>query len=59
MSESVQHDEQGSSLHAEGLKTVTQGVPGGEVKIVGGHSIGHSKEKCLYEHVSYSKRFPR
>jgi len=31
-----------------------QDVPGGNVNIVGGHSIGHSKQKCLYEHVSYS-----
>ena len=36
-----------------------QGVPGGKVNILGGHSIGHSKLKCLYEHVSYSERFPR
>jgi hypothetical protein len=31
----------------------TQAVPGGEVNILGGHRIGHSK------HVSYSERFPR
>ena len=37
----------------------TQGVPGGKVNILGGHSIGHSKQKTLYEHVSYSERFPR
>jgi len=36
-----------------------QGVPGGEVNILGGHSIGHSKQKFPYEHVSYSERFPR
>jgi len=36
-----------------------QGVPGGKVNILGGHSIGHSKQKCLYEHVSYSERFLR
>jgi len=36
-----------------------QGVPGGKVNILGGHSIGHSKQKCLYEHVSYSEQFPR
>jgi hypothetical protein len=29
-------------------------IPGGKVNILGGHSIGHSKKKCLYEHVSYS-----
>jgi len=23
------------------------GVPGGKVNILGGHSIGHSKQKCL------------
>jgi hypothetical protein len=32
-----------------------QGVPGGKVNILG----GHSKQKTLYEHVSYSERFPR
>jgi hypothetical protein len=26
---------------------------------MGGHSIGHSKQKNLYEYVSYSERFPR
>ena len=36
-----------------------QGVPGGKVNILGGHIIGHSKQKILYEHVSYSERFPR
>jgi hypothetical protein len=36
-----------------------QGVPGGKVNILGVHSIGHSKQKTLYEHVSYSERFPR
>ena len=36
-----------------------QGVPGGKVNIPGGHSIGHSKQKCPCEHVSYSERFPR
>jgi len=36
-----------------------QGVPGGKINILGGHSIGHSKQKYLYEHVSYSERFPR
>jgi len=39
--------------------THTQGVPGGKVNILGGHIIGHSKQKCLYEHVSYSERFPK
>jgi hypothetical protein len=36
-----------------------QNVPGGKVNILGGISIGHSKQKTLYEHVSYSERFPR
>jgi len=35
------------------------GVPGGKVNILGGYSIGHSKQKNLYEHVSYSELFPR
>jgi hypothetical protein len=39
--------------------TYIQSVPGGKVNIRGGHSIGHSKQKCLYEYVSYSERFPR
>jgi len=25
-----------------------QGVPGGKVSILGGHTIGHSKQKKLY-----------
>jgi hypothetical protein len=32
---------------------------GGKANILRGHSIGHSKQKTLYEHVSYSERFPR
>jgi hypothetical protein len=36
-----------------------QGVPGGKDNILGGDIIGHSKQKTLYEHVSYSERFPR
>ena len=36
-----------------------QGVPGGNVNILGGYSIGHSKQKTLYEYVSYFERFPR
>jgi hypothetical protein len=39
--------------------TYTQGVPGRKDSILGGHSIGHSKQKTLYEHVSYYERFPR
>ena len=34
-------------------------VPGGKVNILGGRILGHSKQKCLYEHVYYSERFPR
>jgi len=36
-----------------------QGVPEGKDNILGGQSIGHSKQNCLYEHVSYAERFPR
>jgi len=36
-----------------------QGVPRGKVNILGDHGVGHSKQKCLYEHVSYSEPFPR
>jgi hypothetical protein len=35
-----------------------QGVPGRKFNILGGHSFGHSKQKTLYEHVSYSERLP-
>jgi hypothetical protein len=35
-----------------------QNVPGEKVDILGGHSISHSKQKCLYEHVSYPERVP-
>jgi hypothetical protein len=41
------------------LYTYIQGVPGGKVNILGGHIVGHSKQKTLYEHVSYSEQFPR
>jgi hypothetical protein len=37
-----------------------QGVPGGKVNILGGHGIGHSRQKKnVYVHASYSERFPR
>jgi hypothetical protein len=36
-----------------------QGVPEGEINILGGHGIGHSKQKSVYVHVSYSERFAR
>ena len=29
-------------------------VPGGKVNILGGYSIGHSKQKYLYEHLTYT-----
>jgi hypothetical protein len=35
-----------------------QGVPGGKINILGGHSIGHSKQNTLCEHVFYSEQFP-
>ena len=41
------------------VKILSLRVPGGKVNILGGHSIGHSKQKTLYEHVSCSERFPR
>jgi len=53
---------QTDALHrvATGIGSILiQGVPGGKVNILGGHSIRHSKQKCLYEHVSNSERFPR
>jgi hypothetical protein len=34
-------------------------VPGGKVNILGGHSIGHSKQNSVYIHGTYSERFPR
>ena len=34
-----------------------QGVPGGNVSILGSHSIGHSKQKNVHVHVSYSQRY--
>jgi hypothetical protein len=36
-----------------------QNAPGEDINILGGHSIGHSKQKIIYVHVSYSERFPR
>jgi hypothetical protein len=36
-----------------------QSVPGGKVNILGGHSIGHSRQKHIYVHVSYSERVLR
>jgi hypothetical protein len=42
-------------IHGESI----QGVPGGYLNILGGHSISHYKQKSVYVHVSYSERFPR
>jgi hypothetical protein len=39
--------------------TIIQGVPGGKVNIMGGQSIGRSKQESVYVHVPYSERFPR
>jgi hypothetical protein len=36
-----------------------QSAPGGKVNILGGHNIGHSKQKSVYVHVCYSEQFPR
>jgi hypothetical protein len=41
------------------LCTNIQNVAAGEVNILGGHSIGHSKQKVVCVHVAYSERFPR
>ena len=49
----------GISLYSGLAWAPSIGVPGGKVNILGGHSIGHSKQKRLYEHVSYSELFPR
>jgi hypothetical protein len=38
---------------------VYTGALGGKVNILGGHSIGHSKQKSVYVHVSYSEMFAR
>jgi len=41
------------------FETCIQDVPGGKVNILRSHSNGHSKQKYLYEHMSYFERFPR
>jgi hypothetical protein len=46
-------------LIAISIARTIQSVPGGKLNILGGHSIGHSKQKSVYVHVSYSERFPR
>ena len=35
--------------------TLYTGCPRRKVNILEGHIIGHSNQKCLYEHVSYSE----
>ena len=49
----------GLSRQEREKKKFIKSVPGGNVNILGGHSIGHSKKKRVYVHVSYSARFPR
>jgi hypothetical protein len=34
-------------------------VSGGKINILGGHGIGHFKQKIVHVHVTYSERFPR
>jgi hypothetical protein len=46
-------------LEVSGAVRNIQSVSGGKVNILEGHSIGHSNQKTLYEHVSYSERSPR
>jgi hypothetical protein len=41
-------------FHKQGIRC----VPAGETNILGRHSIGHSKQKHVYIHVSYSERCP-
>jgi hypothetical protein len=45
----------GIFLRLEAVHTVR----GEKVNILGGHSIGYSKQKIIYVYVSYSERFPR
>jgi len=42
----------------QSLAVQYSGVPGGNINIMGGHTIGHSKQKTVYVHVFYSERFP-
>jgi hypothetical protein len=39
------------------MSSCIEDVPGGKVNILGGHSIGHDKQKSTYVHVSYSEPF--
>jgi hypothetical protein len=38
---------------------IIQGVPRGKVNILGGHNIGHSKQKSVHVHVTFSEQFLR
>jgi hypothetical protein len=38
-----------------GYETLIENIPGGKVNILGGHSIGHSKQKSVNVHVSFSE----
>jgi hypothetical protein len=42
-----------------GAQFYLQDIQGEKVNILGGHSVGHSKQRSVYVHVSYSERFPR
>jgi hypothetical protein len=41
------------------IPQTTQGIPEVKFIILGGHSIGHSKQKSVHVYVPYSERFPR
>ena len=41
------------------MLSTMQGVPWGDVNILGSHNIGYSKQKIVCVHVSYSERFPK
>jgi hypothetical protein len=43
----------------EFLTLYIQGDPEGKVNVLGGYSIGNSKQETLYDHVCYSEQFPR
>jgi hypothetical protein len=47
-----------SFYHALKIQNI-QTAPGEKINILGGHRIGHTKQKIVYEHVSYFERFPR
>jgi len=41
------------------LYTYMQGVLEGNVNILGGHSVAHSRQPTIHVQVSYCERFPR